>query len=134
MDPEAFMGLKVAISTLLKALQQVLANAGPEVEEFGEALSYTVQSMMLSLKGGSPEEIEALNAAADAAIRASGVAAGTDMRMLLSVTSATVGLIVASVPPAGYDRMKDALGDGYDQLPQRSEHVLCLPALWQSSL
>ena len=120
MDPETFVGLKAAVATLMAALRQMMQQAGPEVQGFGEALVLTVKSMMLTLKGGSEQEIASLNAAADAAIQASGAVAGTDMRTLLGVAAATIGLVVASVPPVGYDRMKDVTSeDDYDELPQR---------------
>jgi len=120
MDPEAFVGLKSSIATLIKALTQLLSQAsGSEMSGFGEALGLSVRGMMLSLKGGSPAEVEALNAAADAALDTSGMGAGADMRMLLAITAGTIGLVVSSVPPVGFDRMEDVLGNDFDEVPQR---------------
>jgi len=119
-DPEAFATLKTSIAALLKALTQLLSNAtGPDMEGFGEALSLTVQAMLTDLRGGDPEQVAALNAAAAEAVAASGGLAGTDMRMLLGITAGTIGLVVSSVPPVGYDRMSDVLGDDTDEIPSR---------------
>eukprot|EP00951_Prasinocladus_malaysianus_P028140 scaffold255327_cov24-Prasinocladus_malaysianus.AAC.1 len=83
---------------------------------FGEALNLTIKSMLLSVRGGSQEEIDALSTAADAAMKASGVGAGIDMKMLLGITAGTLGLVVASVPPDGYEAMEDE--EGYeDEIP-----------------
>lgn len=132
-DPEAFATLKTSIAALLKALTQLLSNAtGPDMEGFGEALSLTVQAMLTDLRGGDPEQVAALNAAAAEAVAASGGLAGTDMRMLLGITAGTIGLVVSSVPPVGYDRMSDVLGDDTDEIPSR-----CVPfqppTLWHGS-
>lgn len=119
-DPEAFAMLRASIAALLKALTQLLSEwSGPEMAGFGDALSLTVKAMLLDLRGGNAEEVVALHAAATEAVAASGGLAGADMQMLLGITAGTIGLIISSVPPVGYDRMADVVDDDTDEIPSR---------------